>query len=300
MNFRKTRDPRIPLTRGEKIRREVLRIASVTLGAIICAFNIKSFVSAGALFPGGFAGITLLVTRLSSKYFGLFVPYSVIFLPLNAISIYLGYKALGRKFTFYTVYFVVVSSLLTDILPHIPITNDILLAAVFGGLTSGFSGLFCLWVGTSSGGTDLLSVYFSEKKGINTWNYILLCNVIILVLAGFFFGWEKALYSIIYQYVLVQLYHELFKRYHKHTLIVITDMPESVYDKISIMTHHDATLFKGEGFFLEQRKNMIYSVVESNQVDMILKEIRDVDPKAFINVMKTERLSGRFYKRPRD
>ena len=272
MTFRKTRDPRVPLTKGEKIGREMLRITSVTLGAIICAFNINSFVSAGALFPGGFAGMTLLVTRLSSKYLGLFVPYSLIFLP----------------------------SLLTDILPHVPITDDILLAAVFGGLTSAFSGLLCLWVGTSSGGTDLLSVYFSEKHGINTWNYILFSNIIMLGLAGFFFGWDKALYSIIYQYVLVQLYHELFKRYDKHTLIVITDMPESVYDKISILTHHDATLFKGEGFFLEQRKNMIYSVVESNQVDMILKEIREVDPKAFINVLKTERLTGRFYKRPRD
>ncbi|MDY2959372.1 MAG: YitT family protein [Hornefia sp.] len=300
MNFRKTRDPRVPLTKSERIRREMLRIFSVTLGAAICAFNINSFVSAGALFPGGFAGITLLVTRLSSKYLELFVPYSLIFLPLNAISVYFGYKGLGKKFTFYTVYYVVLSSLLTDILPNVQITNDVLLAAVFGGITSGFSGLLCLWVGTSSGGTDLLSVYFSEKRGISTWNYILTGNIIILVLAGFFFGWDKALYSIIYQYVLVQLYHELFKRYHKHTLIVITDMPESVYDKISIMTHHDATLFKGEGFFLEQRKNMIYSVVESNQVDMIIKEIKDVDPKAFINVMKTERLSGRFYKRPRD
>ena len=300
MTFRKTRDPRVPLTKGEKIGREMLRITSVTLGAVICAFNINSFVSAGALFPGGVAGMTLLVTRLSSKYLGLFVPYSLIFLPLNAVSIYLGYKGLGRKFTFYTVYYVVLSSLLTDILPHVPITDDILLAAVFGGLTSAFSGLLCLWVGTSSGGTDLLSVYFSEKHGINTWNYILFSNIIMLGLAGFFFGWDKALYSIIYQYVLVQLYHELFKRYDKHTLIVITDMPESVYDKISILTHHDATLFKGEGFFLEQRKNMIYSVVESNQVDMILKEIREVDPKAFINVLKTERLTGRFYKRPRD
>lgn len=204
MTFRKTRDPRVPLTKGEKIGREMLRITSVTLGAIICAFNINSFVSAGALFPGGFAGMTLLVTRLSSKYLGLFVPYSLIFLPLNAVSIYLGYKGLGRKFTFYTVYYVVLSSLLTDILPHVPITDDILLAAVFGGLTSAFSGLLCLWVGTSSGGTDLLSVYFSEKHGINTWNYILFSNIIMLGLAGFFFGWDKALYSIIYQYVLVQ------------------------------------------------------------------------------------------------
>ena len=65
------------------------------------------------------------------------------------------------------------------------------------------------------------------------------------------------------------------------------------------MTRHDATLFKGEGFFLEKKKNMIYSVVESNQVDMIVKDIRDTDPDAFINVLKTERLAGRFNRRPR-
>ena len=273
--------------------------ATSSCGAVICAFNINSFVNAGGLFPGGYSGVTLMITRLFYKYAGIFVPYSVIFLPLNAVSTYLGIKSMGKKFTFYSLYYVVLSSLLTDMLPHVAITSDVLLAAVFGGITSGISGLLCLWVGTSGGGTDLLSVYFSEKKGINTWNYILLGNVVILVLAGFFFGWDKALYSIIYQYVLMQLYGELFKRYEKHTLIVITDMPESVYDRISIMTRHDATLFKGEGFFLEKKKNMIYSVVESNQVDMIVKDIRDTDPDAFINVLKTERLAGRFNRRPR-
>ncbi len=299
MSFKKRRDPRIPLSKREKVLREMLRGVSVTLGAVICAFNINSFVSAGGLFPGGYSGVALMVTRLFSKYAGIFVPYSVVFLPLNVISTYLGIRSLGKKFTLYSLYYVVLSSLLTDMLPHVAITSDVLLVAVFGGITSGLSGLLCLWVGTSSGGTDLLSVYFSEKRGINTWNYILLGNVVILALAGFFFGWDKALYSIIYQYVLMQLYGELFKRYDKHTLIIITDMPESVYDKISIMTRHDATLFKGEGFFLEKKKNMIYSVVESSQVDMIVKEIKDIDPKAFVNVLKTERFSGRFYKRPR-
>ena len=299
MPFKKKKDPRVPLNKREKVLRESLRFVSVTLGAVICAFNINSFVNAGGLFPGGYSGVTLMITRLFYKYAGIFVPYSVIFLPLNAVSTYLGIKSMGKKFTFYSLYYVVLSSLLTDMLPHVAITSDVLLAAVFGGITSGISGLLCLWVGTSGGGTDLLSVYFSEKKGINTWNYILLGNVVILVLAGFFFGWDKALYSIIYQYVLMQLYGELFKRYEKHTLIVITDMPESVYDRISIMTRHDATLFKGEGFFLEKKKNMIYSVIESNQVDMIVKDIRDTDPDAFINVLKTERLAGRFNRRPR-
>ena len=294
------RTPREPLTRKQKLRREVLRILVISAAALLSAFNLNSFVDTADLFPGGFSGAALLIIRLTDKYLGLKLAYSAVFLPLNIFPIYLGLRYLGKTFTCYSMYFTILSSVLTDAIPAIPITYDVLLICIFGGLINGMTIVLCLWMDASGGGTDFISIVLLERKGINAWNYILAGNVVILSLAGIFFGWDKALYSIIFQFVTTQVTQNLFKRYNQLTLIVITDMPESVYDKISILTHHDATLFRGEGFFRETTKHMIYSVIGADQAPMLIREIHEVDPHAFINVLKTERLAGHFYSRPRE
>ena len=62
-----------------------------------------------------------------------------------------------------------------------------------------------VWRGATSGGTDFIAIFFSERKGIDTWNYIFIGNVAILVIAGLLFGWEKSLYSIIFQFTSTHL-----------------------------------------------------------------------------------------------
>lgn len=284
-----------------RAKREFQCFAFCTVGALIMAFNLKSFVSTGDLFPGGFAGAALLIIRSCEKYLGFVLPYSAVYIPLNLIPIYFGVRYLGKRFTIYSIYVIVLSSVVTDMLPKVPITYDILLITLFGGMINGAAISLCLYVGASGGGTDFISIYLSEKKGVDAWNYILMGNVVILTIAGLLFGWDKALYSIVYQFCSTQVIQTLFKRYNKHTLMIISDMPEAVYDKISILTHHDATLFKGEGYYEDGAiRNLIYSVVSSEEVDNVVREIKEVDPHAFINVLKTEQLAGRFYRKPKD
>lgn len=296
---RKPRNPKIPLTKGQKVRQEILRIALITVAAALCAFNLNTFVYTGELFPGGFSGAALLIIRLTKKLVGIQLAYSAVFLPLNIIPIYLGFRFLGKKFTLYSLYFTVMSSLLTDAFSGVTVTYDVLLISVFGGILNGIAVVLCLQMDASAGGTDFISVVLLERKGINAWNFIFAANVVILSIAGLTLGWDKALYSIIFQFVNTQVIQLGFKRYDRLTLLIITDMPETVYDKISILTHHDATLFKGEGFYMETTKSMIYSVVGEDQVPMLIREIKEADPKAFVNVLKTERISGRFYSKPR-
>lgn len=283
-----------------KYKKTLKRFVFVTIGAMIIAFNLKSFVRTGGLFPGGFSGITLLVQQVSSIYFNLDIPYTAIYIPINMIPIYIGIKYLGKQFTFYSIYVIVLSSIMTDLIPPITITYDSLLIAIFGGLLNGIAISLCLFVGASAGGTDFISIYFGEKKGIDAWNYILMGNVVILATAGVLFGFDRALYSIIFQFVTTQIIQTLYKRYQKHTLWIITEQPSAVYARISDITHHDATVFKGTGCYRGVQRNMVYSVVGTEQVNRVLKEIKETDPKAFINVTKTEQVNGNFYKRPND
>lgn len=126
----------------------------------------------------------------------------------------------------------------------------------------------------------------------------MLANVVILTVAGLLFGFDKALYSIIHQYTTTQVIQLMFKRYQKDTLLIITAMPTAVYSKIRDITHHDATLITGEGCFENTQRNILYSVVGREEADKLIREIKQIDPHAFINVIKTEQLNGRFYKAP--
>lgn len=281
------------------VRREIKRIVVVTLAAVLFAFNIQSFVHTGGLFPGGFAGLTLLIQGILSKFFSLSAPYALIYIPLNLVPMYIGFKYIGRNFTLYSMYFIVLGAILTDIFHPVVITYDILLVSIFGGILNGIAICACLMFGASGGGTDFISIYLSEKRGIDAWNYILAGNVVILVTAGILFGFDRALYSIIFQFCSTQVISTFYKRYQKHTLLIITSKPDEVYRRIRILTHHDATLLKGIGCYQGVEREMLYSVVSSDEVSRVMKAIADEDPKAFINVMKTEQVDGRFYNRPK-
>ena len=282
----------------KSLKNDLKSLAMLTLGAVILGFNMKSFVNTGSLFPGGFAGITLLVTRSASEFLGVTIPYSAVYLPLNLIPALIGFKYIGKWFTIMSFYMVALSSFLTDLFPEIVITSDPVLISVFGGILTGISVSICLLSGASAGGTDFISIYFSEKKGIDTWNYVFMANVCILTLAGILFGFEAAMYSIIYQFCGTQIIQTLYKRYQKDTLLIITSYPQEVYQLISRMTNHDATMINGVGMYQGAERNILYSVVGRSQVDKLMQEIHVIDPSAFINVIQTEQLAGRFYKPP--
>ena len=276
------------------------RFLFCTIGAVLIAFNIKSFVRTGGLFPGGFSGITLLLQQICSTYFDVSLPYTLVYLPLNLLPIYIGLRYLGKHFTVYSVYVILLSSVLTDMMPAFTITYDVLLICIFGGIINGAAISLCLYVGASGGGTDFISIYFSQKKGIDTWNYIFIANVCILITAGVLFGFDRALYSILFQYTSTQIIQLLHKRYQKHTLLIITEQPSVIYGRIKAITNHDATHFKGVGCYEGTERNMLYSVVSSEEVNRVLAAILEADPGAFVNVMKTEQIGGWFYNRPND
>ena len=186
------------------------------------------------------------------------------------------------------------TSVLTDVLPQYTLTYDIVLIAIFGGIIGGVSCVLTLVYGASGGGTDFISIYFSEKRGIDTWNYIFAFNCVILLTAGVLFGFDRALYSIIYQFVLTQVLNTMYTRYQKDTLLIVTEVPQAIYGIISEMTDHDATRINANGCYQGDPKTILYSVVGRDQVDAVVKRIKEVDPNAFVNVIKTETLNGAF------
>ena len=285
-------------TGTSRLKSELIMFASLTVASAALAFNLKSFINTGGLLPGGFSGVAILTQQIFEKFLNISVPYSFIYLPINLIPAYIGFRYIGKKFTIYSFYLVILSSILTDIFPAVTITYDILLIAIFGGLIQGATVSLALISGASGGGTDFIAIYFSEKKGVDVWNYILLGNVVILTTAGILFGFDKALYSIIFQFTSTQVLGTLFKRYQQDTLLIITNQPMAVYGKIRELTHHDATLIEGSDCYEGADRHILYSVIGREQVDKVIGAIKQIDEHAFINVIKTEQINGRFYRTP--
>lgn len=276
------------------------RIVLVLLGATLMALNINTFVHSGNLFPGGFTGLSLLLQEVFLKFANINVPYSVLSYALNIAPVIIGFLFIGKKFTLYSVLMIIVSSLLTDILPGLNLTDDILLCSIFGGILNGVAISLCLFAGSSSGGTDFIAIFISEKTGKSAWNYILAFNVVILLTAGLLFGWNAALYSIIFQFVSTQALNLLYKKYSKTTLLIITDKDEEIYKIIHEKTNHDATVFVGKGCYKNVEHKLLYTVVSAQESGSLEKSIRNADPNAFINVLESKNIIGKFFKRAND
>ena len=276
------------------------RLLMVCIAAFIMALNIRTLVHTGGLIPGGATGMTILIQRLAKLLLSVDLPYTPVNLLLNAIPVYIGFRFIGKKFTLLSLVMIMLSGFLTDLIPAHTLTQDMLLISVFGGIVNGFSISLCLRADATSGGTDFIAIYLSQMHGVESWNLILGFNAVLLLIGGYFFGPDKALYSIIFQYASTQVLHLMHRNYQKVTFLIVTDKPEQICAGIHDMTHHGATIFHGEGGYEHNRRDLVYSVTSGNDVRKIKKGVREIDPSAFVNTFSSGEIMGNFYMQPKD
>ena len=141
---------------------------------------------------------------------------------INALPALFCLKYVGKRFTLWSCFVIVLTSIFTDLVPSFPITEDPLLVAVFGGLINGVSIGICLYVRITSGGTDFIAIPLMERWNVSTWNYILAGNVVMLIIAGALFGWDSALYSIIFQFASTQVVRVMDPDSTQVTVLIVT------------------------------------------------------------------------------
>ena len=281
-------------------RNDLRRAVVVAFASVLMALNIKTFVRTGGLYPGGVTGLTVLFQRIALQYFHVELPFSVVNILLNAFPVYVGFKFIGKKFTLLSCEMIVISAVLTDLIPTHPLTYDTLLIAIFGGLINGVVTTLCLRVNATTGGMDFISIYLSQKRGLDGFTIVQGFNAVVLLIAGYFFGWDKALSSIIYQYTTTQTLRLLYRNYQQETLFIVTDKWDEVRRAIYDTCQHGSTIWAAEGGYKEDWRNVVYSVVARSDVKRVTNVVRTIDPGAFINAIPTERITGRFYQEPKD
>jgi uncharacterized membrane-anchored protein YitT (DUF2179 family) len=268
------------------------------------ALNINSFIHAGDLIPGGFMGTTLLLRQIGALLFNADIPFSPVFYGFCLIPAIISYFHIGKKFTIYSCISILLVGVLEDSIPpifanYLRVQNP-LLSAIFGGLLNAFAISLCLHVGATSGGTDFVAIFISEKCRQDGWRYIFAFNCIVLLAAACIFDIDKALFSVIFQYITTIGIKYFYLGYQQKTLLIITDSPTAVYEAIKNSCDRAATSFTGIGQFQKKERTLIYSVVSADEVDSVILEIKKCDPGVFVNVIRSEYIKGNFRYKERD
>ena len=278
----------------------IIMTGAVILSAIVQAFSLTSFSGPAGIYPAGITGLSRLVSDILRDYFHFDLPFFYLYLAINMVLAAIVYKEIGKLFTIFSVLQTTLVSILSFFMPPMQLLKDPLLIAIFGGLINGFGISIALTQGASSGGTDFLSIYYSNKFHRSMWDYVFAFNSVMIFIAGLLYHWEIAAYSIIFQYVSNLIISKRHKRYTHQAIIIVTKEPDKVIDSILSNVRHGITKISAQGAYNGEAQTMLYTVVNTYQTSDVVRYALEGDPKAFIETRNTLNVYGNYYQKPLD
>lgn len=279
--------------------RFILCLGGVLLSSLLQTYVIKAFIQPSNLLSSGFTGVAILIDKIAGLY-GQNISTSICILVLNIPVALACYKSISKKFTFLSTIQFITTSLLLKVLTFPALFDDVVLNVVFGGFLYGISVVLALKSSASTGGTDFIALYVSNKIGRSIWEQVFVFNAIILCIFGYMFGWIYAGYSIVFQFISTKTISTFHHRYERVTLQITTDDPENVIDGYVDNFRHGISCVQGYGGFSKKKLYLLHTVVSSYEITDAVHIIQEVDSHAIINVLRTEQFFGGFYQRPID
>ena len=279
--------------------RMLLSLVMIVCSSLLQTYVIQTFINPANLLSAGFTGVAILLDRIASLYGGVF-PTSIGILVLNIPVALACYRSVGKRFTLYSSMQFCLTSFLLGVMQFEPMLDDVVLNVAFGGFLNGMAITLALKANGSTGGTDFISLYVSNKIRKSIWNEIFLFNVLILVIFGAIFGWEYAGYSIVFQFISTRTISTFHHRYEQITIEATTQHPEMLSDHYLEHFHHGMTVIEGYGAYLHKRVYICKTVVSSYEAHDVVLCLRAADPNVIINTYRTSNFYGRVYQKPID
>lgn len=264
----------------------------LTFAGIINAFGVTMFLFPVKLYDSGISGLSMLLDQVTPSYLRL----SLFLILLNIPVFIFGLRRQGVTFTIYSIYTVIVYSLMSflimDILPIdvsfiSPLAgSDLLLCAIFGGVVSGIGSGLTIRFGGAIDGIDVLSVIFAKKIGISIGTFILIFNTILYIICGITINsWILPLYSIVTYYIgskTVDFVVEGIDR--SKCAMIVTTKADMISVALAENFHATGTIVNAIGGYSREQKEIIYIIMNQYQINKLKKIVHDIDPKAFISL----------------
>lgn len=270
--------------------------ALIALGCAVFGLGFDLFMAPHSINVGGVSGLAMLIVELTGG-FGTVGLYTAL---LNVPLFFAGFKVLGRRFFFGSLFGMVANALFLDVFATLPVPQtEPLLGALFGGAMSGI-GIGLVFMGhASTGGTDIIARLLKQKfRDLKMGRLMLMTDLVVVSLTGLVFrDLTKVLYSIVILYVSTEVVDAILYGLDYSTVaLIITDFPNEVYEAVNRQVHRSVTFWEGRGGYTGAKKTVVMTAVSRNQVSELKQVVHEVDPAAFMILQAAHQVLGEGFK----
>ncbi|MFD0696945.1 YitT family protein [Paenibacillus sp. GCM10027628] len=279
----------------QKLKRSkfLRRILFMLIGSALFSVGLEIFLVPNNIIDGGVVGISIIISHLTH------LPLGVFLVLLNLPFLLLGYKQIGKTFAISTLFSVIIMSIGSSLLhPVQAITIDPLLAAVFGGIILGIGVGLVIRSGGSLDGTEIVAILVSKKTPFSVGEIVMFFNLFILGSAGFVFGWDHAMYSLIAYYIAFKMIDITIEGLDQSKSVwIISDESVRIGDAITHRLGRGVTYLMGEGAFTGDDKKVIFSVITRLEEAKLKSIVDELDPRAFLAIGNIHDVKGGRFKK---
>ena len=282
-------------SKNKTLLNNFLSFLLITVGATLAAIAREIFLVPNNIIDGGIIGISIMVSYITK------IKLSVLTFVLNIPFLILGYKQLGKSFLIKAAYAMIVLSLLLEELKPVPeLTNDVLLATVFGGLLLGIGVGFVIKFGACLDGTEVVAILINKKTSFSVGQVVMFLNFFIYSTAGFLFGWDRALYSILTYFITFKIIDMVSEGFEQaKAAMIITNHGEEIANSIYKHLGRTVTMLEGEGL-ISGKKVVLYAVVTRIEIPELKRIVAADDYSAFVTITDVNEIVGKHIKKKKE
>ncbi|CUU50964.1 hypothetical protein CLBEIC_16590 [Clostridium beijerinckii] len=264
----------------------------ITFGIILVALSIEYFYAPNNIAAGGVTGIAIIINAVIPSF-----SIGVVSFVLNGLLFIVALIFIDGKFGVKTIYaslgLSVIIWAIERFIKPVAITNDLMMATIFGTLISAFGMAIIFNENASTGGTDILAKMLNIFFHLDIGKSLLVVDFVITLASAFVFGVDVALYSMLSIILLGLIVDRVIEGFNACKSIFIISKSNYEISRYIIDTlDRGCTFINGVGAFTEKETNILYAVLSRNQFIKLKKFIKDVDPDAFITVGEVHEVLG--------
>lgn len=280
---------------NKKLLDNFLSFLLITLGATLAAIALEIFLVPNNIIDGGIIGISIMISYITK------VKLSILTFVLNIPFLILGYKQLGKSFLIKAAYAMLVFSVLLEQFKPVPeLTNDILLATVFGGLLLGIGVGFVIKFGACLDGTEVVAILINKKTSFSVGQVVMFLNFFIYSTSGLLFGWDRALYSILTYFITFKIIDMVSEGFEQaKAAMIITNHGEEIANSIYKHLGRTVTMLEGEGL-ISGKKVVLYAVVTRIEIPELKRIVAADDYSAFVTITDVNEIVGKHIKKKKE
>lgn len=269
------------------MRNTIIRMSFLTMGAFIAGFALEGFLIPNNMIDGGIVGISIMLSYLTKANLGALI------LIINIPFIFLALQKMGKLFVGQTLFAIAMLGISVNVFHNHIATDDPLLATVFGGVVLGIGVGLVLRHNAAMDGTEILSIKLAKSSGFSIGEIIMFFNIFIYSCAGFLYGWDKAMYSVLVYFIAYKVIDIVLEGLNESKSVnIISNKSEQIGNAIIKKLDIGVTYMKGRGGYTGEEKDIIYCVISRLELAKLKELIRAIDKTAFISVENVHEVEG--------